>query len=88
LPSIQLEFFGVARSRTNVAEVTLDVECLRDALLQVCQRFPSLSELCVVDDQLAAGWLLNVNGTAFTRDLKTALHDGDSVLLIPADAGG
>ena len=83
-----MEFFGVARSRTNVAEVTLAVECLQDALSQVCEQFPSLAELCVVDGELAAGWLLNVNGTAFTRDLKTAVIDGDSVLLIPADAGG
>tara|TARA_R110002072_G_scaffold295170_1_gene465911 strand:- start:24724 stop:24975 length:252 start_codon:yes stop_codon:yes gene_type:complete len=83
-----LEFFGVARSRANTAEVTLDAECLQDVLSEVCEQFPSLAELCVIDRELASGWLLNVNGTVFTRDLKTTLHDGDSVLLIPADAGG
>lgn len=88
MPSIHVEFFGVARSRANVADVTLDGACLREVMTQVCEQFPSLAELCVDNGELAPGWLLNVNGTAFTRDLSTPLDDGDSVLLIPADAGG
>lgn len=83
-----MEFFGVARSRANVAQATLDVDSLRDLLAHVGQQFPSLAELCIDKDELAAGWLLNVNGAAFTRDLSTPLNAGDSVLLIPADAGG
>lgn len=83
-----MEFFGVARSRANVAAVTLDVACLRDVLLRIGEQFPALARLCVEDGELAPGWLLNVNGSAFTRDINTPLNDGDSVLLIPADAGG
>lgn len=88
MPSIHVEFFGVARSRANVAEVTLDVVSLREVLSQIDDQFPALAELCVDDGELAPGWLLNVNGSAFTRELSTPLNDGDSVLLIPADAGG
>ena len=88
MSSIHVEFFGVARSRSKVAAVMLDVACLREVLMQVCEQFPSLAELCVDNGELAPGWLLNVNGTAFTRDLSTPLNDGDNVLLIPADAGG
>lgn len=88
MPSIQVEFFGVARSRANVAAVTLDVVCLREVLSQIGEQFPALAELCVEDGELAPGWLLNVNGTAFTRDLSSPLNDRDNVLLIPADAGG
>ena len=88
MPSIKVEFFGVARSRANVAAVTLDVVSLREVLSQIDDQFPALAELCVEDEELAPGWLLNVNGAAFTRDLQTPLNDGDNVLLIPADAGG
>jgi molybdopterin converting factor small subunit len=88
LASIRLEFFGVARSRANVAAVDLDVENLFDIVARVREQFPSLVELCVKNGQLAPGWLLNINGAVFTRDLSIALDDGDSVLLIPADAGG
>lgn len=88
MPSIHVEFFGVARSRANVAAVTLDVASLREALSQIGERFPALAELCVEEGELAPGWLLNVNGSAFTRDLRASLNDGDNVLLIPADAGG
>ena len=88
MPSIHVEFFGVARSRANVAAVTLDVVSLREVLAQIGERFPALAELCVEEGELAPGWLLNVNGVAFTRDLRASLNDGDNVLLIPADAGG
>ncbi|MFT4555565.1 MAG: molybdopterin converting factor small subunit [Planctomycetaceae bacterium] len=88
MPSIQVEFFGVARSRANVAAVTLDVVSLREVLSQLGEHFPSLADLCVEDGELAPGWLLNLNGTTFTRDLSTPVKNGDNVLLIPADAGG
>jgi len=88
LPSIHVEFFGVARSRANVAAATFDVESLREVLSQISEQFPALAELCVEGGELAPGWLLNVNGSAFTRDLSSPLNDGDNVLLIPADAGG
>ncbi len=78
----------MARSRTNVAAATLDVDNLREVVSYIQTQFPSLAELCIDNGQLASDWLLNVNGTAFTRDLSTELNDGDSVLLIPADAGG
>jgi molybdopterin converting factor small subunit len=88
LASIRLEFFGVARRRANVAAVDLDVDNLLNVIARLQEQFPSLVELCVTNGQLAPGWLLNVNGAVFTRDLSIALNDGDNVLLIPADAGG
>ncbi|MDA0282622.1 MAG: MoaD/ThiS family protein [Planctomycetota bacterium] len=88
MASIQVEFFGVARSRTNVAAVTLDVDLLRDVIVLLQEQFPPLIQLCIEEGQLAPGWLLNINGATFTRDLSTELNDGDRVLLIPADAGG
>ena len=88
MPSILVEFFGVARSRAGVASVTLDADCLQDVLVQLQDQLPSLAELCIDNGELGSGWLLNINGAAFTRDLSTSLSDGDSVLLMPADAGG
>ena len=88
MASVRLEFFGVARSRANVATIDLEASDLRNVTAQLAQQFPDLAELCLVDDQVASGWLLNINGARFTRDLDTTLHDGDSILLMPADAGG
>mgnify|MGYP002630195370 CR=1 FL=1 len=89
MPSIHVELFGVARSRAGVAKVTLDADCLREVLVQLQEQLPSLAEICTNNrGELAPGWLLNINGAAFTRDLDTSLSDGDSVLLMPADAGG
>lgn len=88
MASIQLEFFGVARRRTNVASVNLNADNLSEVVAQLKQLFPTLEELCIHNGQLVSGWLLNVNGEAFTRDLSTPLNDDDQVLLIPADAGG
>lgn len=78
----------MARHRADVASVDLTASSLIEVVVQLEERFPTLSELCIRDDQLAPGWLLNINGTNFTRDLTTPLNDNDSVLLIPADAGG
>lgn len=83
-----MEFFGVARSRAGVASVTLDADCLQEVLVQLQDQLPSLAELCIDNGELSPGWLLNINGTAFTRDLNLPLTDGDSALLMPADAGG
>jgi molybdopterin converting factor small subunit len=83
-----VEFFGVARSRVDAAKITLAADRLRDLLVHFQNELPSLAELCIENGELAPGWLLNINGAAFTRDLNTSLNDGDSVLLIPADAGG
>jgi len=88
LPSISVEFFGVARSRAGVADVTLDAGCLRELLVRLQEQLPSLTELCIDNGELSPDWLLNINAAAFTRDLSTSLNDGDSVLLMPADAGG
>lgn len=88
MPAIHVEFFGVARSRANVARAELEVDCLRELLAKIGEQFPSLAELCIENGELAPGWLLNINGAAFTRDLNASLDEGDSVLLIPADAGG
>lgn len=88
MPSIIVEFFGVARSRAGVASVTLDADCLQEVLVQLQDQLPVLAELCIDNGELASGWLLNINGAAFTRDLNTLVNEGDSVLLMPADAGG
>ena len=83
-----MEFFGVARSRAGVSQVMLHADCLRDVLTHIQEQIPGLAELCIENGELTPGWLLNINGTAFTRDLNLPLTDGDSALLMPADAGG
>ena len=85
---VRVEFFGLARTRTGVETVDLDVSSLSDTMRELATRYPDLDGLCFQDGQLSPSWLFNINGQQFTRDLETALDDGDSLLLMSADAGG
>ncbi len=85
---VRVEFFGLARTRAGVEAVEMDAATLRDVLSELVVRFPNLDGLCFQDGQLSTSWLFNVNGQQFTRELDTAVGEGDSVLLMSADAGG
>ena len=49
---------------------------------------PKLNGTCIRDGELAAGWLLNLDGRQFTRSLHEPLSAGTSVLLMSNDVGG
>lgn len=85
---VRVEFFGLARTRTGVEAVDVSATTLRDVLSELAVRFPILDGLCFQDGQLSKSWLININGQQFTRELDTAVDEGDSLLLMSADAGG
>lgn len=85
---IRVEFFGLARTRAGVAEADLEADNLRDVAAQVQSRFPELSKTCFENGRLRTGWVFNINGHSFVRDLDYALAENDSVLLMSADVGG
>ncbi len=88
LMSIRVEFYGIARSRAEVPETTVDARRLGELLRELECRFPGLAPGCISDGQLAKGFVANVNGQRFTADTNTPLTDGDCVLILSADAGG
>lgn len=87
---IRVEFFGIPRSRAGVAswEQEQDVASISVArvLELVAIAFPNLRE----DLEHANGRhiAISVNGERFVSDWQETLVDGDSLLLLSADAGG
>lgn len=88
MTTVRVEFFGIPRQRAGVAEATAVGGTLGEVLEDVCGRFPEFSANCVANRQLTEQCIANINGQRFTRDMQSTLREGDSVLLMSADAGG
>jgi sulfur-carrier protein len=84
---MRVEFLGIPRERAGVAELELHAETLGQLLAALAIRFPSLAEL-IAADQLRGSCVANLNGDQFVSDPRTALREGDCVLILSADAGG
>lgn len=91
--SVTVELFGVAQLLAKTKEVPLTL-APDTTLAQVCQRlavlYPVLLGRVINPDQrsLAAGYACNRNGLEFVKDPNVALHPGDKLFIIAADAGG
>jgi hypothetical protein len=83
-----MEFFGLARTRAGVSSVELEAESLRAATVQVERLYPDVSQMCFENGELRAGWVININGRSFVRDLDQLLEPNDCALLMSADVGG
>ena len=88
---VHVEFYGIARARTGVAESILEVPKSETTLgtLFVClvDRFPALEE-CFDGPDLRSGFTANIGGLRFVKSPDEPLQDGDVVLLMSADVGG
>jgi molybdopterin converting factor small subunit len=84
---MHVELLGLPRERAGVAELELEANTLGQLLTALADRFPSFSELIVVD-RLQPSITANLNGDRFISDPRTRLKEGDSVLILSADAGG
>ena len=86
--TVHVEFFGIPRQRAGVASVDVEADSLGEVVRQLAGRFPRLAKTCLESDRLKSGYTANINGRSFTTDPATPLNDGDSVLILSADAGG
>jgi len=84
---MHVELLGLPRERAGVAELELEADTLGQLLNALAFRFPSFSEL-IVADRLQPSFIANLNGHQFISDPRTRLREGDSVLILSADAGG
>ena len=82
-----LSFWALPRERAGVAELELEADTLGQLLVALAVRFPSLGEL-IAADRLQPSVVANLNGDRFVSDPGTRLSEGDSVLILSADAGG
>lgn len=92
---VKVELFGLARMRARVNALTLSLDAaatvadLARELIQACPDFVGtvLSE----NGAIADGYVLNRNGLAFLPaepDALLQLAEGDTLLLLPNQAGG
>jgi molybdopterin converting factor small subunit len=83
---VRVEFYGLARLRAGRAELVVGAATVRDALAAAQAACPGL--IVLRDTGLSPEFLVSVGGTRFTTDLDQPLADGDSLLILGADAGG
>jgi molybdopterin converting factor small subunit len=86
--SIEVELFGIPRSRAGVTRSEVEGTTLGELLANLVARYPGLSPDCIVGERLRDGYVANLNGARFVRDPATMLAAGDAVLILSADAGG
>ena len=84
---MRVELLGLPRERAGVAELDVPADTLGELLLALAVRFPSFGEL-ITADRLQPSVVVNLNGDRFVSDPGTHLSEGDSVLILSADAGG
>ena len=84
---MQVEFLGIPRERTGVAEVEIEAETLGELLDALAVRFPALGEL-IRDGSLHSSIAANLNTDEFVSDPHRLLAPSDHVILLSADAGG
>jgi sulfur-carrier protein len=90
--AIRVEFYGIARQRAGVSELALDVPAgamrLGDALAEVRGQLPQLGAELVSGSRLHESLTANLDGIRFVSDPATLIRDGQSLLILSADAGG
>ncbi len=85
---IRLEFYEGARQLAGVAALAVEAASLGDALEAAAARYPALVPRVIEHARLTPHWRANLNGHSFVEDPATPLHEGDTVLILSALAGG
>ena len=82
-----VEFLGIPRTRTGVAEVEIEAATLGQLLGTLAARFPALGPL-IPAGALHPSIAANLNGDLFVSDPATPLAKDDRLLILSSDAGG
>ncbi|MSP23802.1 MAG: MoaD/ThiS family protein [Myxococcales bacterium] len=85
---VKVELFGVARVRAGASEIEVEAATLGEAFVQLAARFPALVPSVLEGGRLAATFAVALNGQTFTADAELQLADGDTLVVISANAGG
>ena len=90
--AISVEFYGIARQRAGASRMSLEPSSDPMALSEVldhCARiFPLLEGDLITAGRLHATLTANVDGARFVSDPATPIRDGQSLLILSAEAGG
>jgi molybdopterin converting factor small subunit len=87
---IRVEFYGLARQRAGVPALELDLkgQTLGGVLAELAAQLPVFGRECIAGGQLTDALSANLDGQRFISDPKTPVRDGQSLLILSADAGG
>jgi len=90
--AIRVEFYGIARQRAGQSQIDLDAPAdglnFGAALAELAQRLPPLGRELISGSRLNASLAANLDGMRFISDPATRIRDGQSLLILSADAGG
>jgi hypothetical protein len=88
VPTVVVEFYGMARRKSQRAELTVTAANVADALHAVARQCPQLGDLLQADGQVAPHYLVSVDGRGFLADPNYVVRNGERLLVLSADAGG
>jgi molybdopterin-guanine dinucleotide biosynthesis protein A len=88
-----VELFGVARLVAQARDVSVALSrgaTVADVVTALADKIPSLVGRVIAPDRrtLLDGYACNVNGLDFVRSTASPVHQGDSIVILSADAGG
>jgi molybdopterin converting factor small subunit len=86
--SVTLEFYGVARLRTGRETLTVEAATVGEALAAMERACPAAAGTLVAAGRLVRHYRLSLNGKEFVSNPETALADGDTMIVLSAEAGG
>ena len=85
---ITVELYGVPRLKAGIPSVRVAASQVAEALQKLSELCPPLRDAIVTDGLVQPSLRLNLNGERFIDDHSTPLSDGDTLILMSADAGG
>jgi len=89
---LRVEFYGIPRARSGVATIDLTFDrsstTLRDVLTRLANEFPRFGSECLSNGVLRPEYSANRNGEIFLSRESAVLSEGDSLIILAADAGG
>lgn len=91
--AIKVEFYGVARLRAGVAELSLPTMtgqgiALQQVLSSIAETLPPFGSDCLEQGTLRREFTANLDGQRFIREPDHKIPDGSTLLILSADAGG
>jgi molybdopterin converting factor small subunit len=86
MPTVVVEFYGLARLRAARTELRVEAATVGAALAAADAWCPALHARS--DTGLSPEYRVSIGGKRFTENLAEPLAEGDAILLLGADAGG
>lgn len=88
LKNVRVEFYGSTRLITGVSVCEIACDFYHDLVTGLELKYPALTNQVIFDGRLHRAFRLVRNGSEFIDNFDGSPADGDTILLMNADAGG